>query len=823
MRAVCVGLIIGCALISELLITDVASATSEWQVARSEPALFNTSPFCPTYRQIVGVQGYAGKQELCLFGGQSLQVGTFFADGSAPRVAVMFPFDDVFRVVEGLCQGSAGCLYSPQKDVIVSKYPGGVIVFDRLTSRLHFSLETQSYIFDPSEPLYVFQESVGAIGLSRNGEWLVIEIKSKGIDLVNVYTHEKKRIVSPGTLYGFGRDPAEELAVSNEGNFVAVMGERAGFQLIEVTPLCEGMCEVVMGDVSAFIQNFNFASHPVFDEPGKQLSFYAASFRHGMRRVVVRQKGYVSQQVAYLALGDSFTSGEGETEDIRYRIGTNDPQERCHVSTRSYPFLLGGYLGLMLPVVQNVACAGAKIVDIVGSSSGYEGQGGRLGTSGRQLSMLEQGVIQTEALDTFQPGRIPQMDFLERYQPALVTVGVSGNDAGFMGKLKTCAMPDLCEWASDPKYRFATGQERHAMFVRLQQLYVHISKTTEGLVYAVGYPQIIDPNGVCDPVTTTLLTYAERVFMKEGITYLNQVIKAAIESVGGVYLDIEQSLEGRMLCSPGLSLGVNGLRIGDDIALHTSFSMLKVIGNESFHPTPLGHEMIAAHIIQNYGDLRLNHACSYCQQAVEPPLPSPYWGARGADSPRMQSVDMLEQDHLTSASSVLRIRLPAGSLKPLSKIVAEVHSAPQLVGELSTGIDGGLSIDIPVPTTISEGYHTLHLHALTNTLEEVDLYQTISYEVVSDVYLEQSHNLVTQELGGVSTLSQPLGSVLGIRSSGLSGAPVDNNVAHNSLTSTSEHPITTQYLLIGMLVLSGAGVALIVVRSRRKSTQDPGG
>lgn len=823
MKAVLAGLIIGCALISGLFVTASASAAGGWEVAVSEPASFNTSAFCPTSRQIVRVQGYAAKQELCMFGGQSLQFGTFFADGSAPRVAVMFPFDSMFRVVEGLCEGSAGCIYSPQRDVVVSKSSGGVVVFDRVTSRLHFSLETLTYAFDTAGPLYVFQESIGAISLSKNGEWMVIEVKNKGIDLVDINAHDKKRIMAPGVLYGFGRDPAEELAVSNDGKFVAIMGERAGFQLVEISSMCEGACEVVMGDASVFIPNFNFASHPVFDESGTHLSFYAASFGHGMRRVVLRQQGHALQEITYLALGDSFTSGEGEVEDAQYRLGTNDPHERCHLSMRSYPFLLGMHLGIHSSAVQSVACAGAKIVDIVGGSDNYEGQGGRLGRGGRQLLLAEQRIIKGEALDSFQPGRTLQVDFLERYYPSVVTIGIGGNDAGFMGKLKTCAMPDLCEWAADPKYRSATGQEIQDLFVRLQRLYVQIFETTQSLVYAVGYPQIIDPNGVCDPVTTTLLTYAERIFMREGIAHLNRVIKAAIESVGGVYLDIERSLEGRMLCSPEFSLGVNSLRTGDDVSLHTSLSMLKVIGNESFHPTPLGHEMIAAFITQNYGDLREVRSCADCQYASDPPpLPS-YWGIRAVGSLRTQSIDMLEDGHLTSASPVLQIRLPTGSLNPFTKAIAEVHSFPRFITETIVNADGSLSFDAPIPQDILEGYHTLHLYTITSALEVVDLYQTISYEIVSDVYSSQLNDRTDGAIRQPFISSAANASVLGAFSKKLFVAHSDSDSIHSPTDLTPKSPAMFVYGFIILLILSGVGAVLVVVRSQRKSTQDPGG
>lgn len=94
-------------------------------------------------------------------------------------------------------------------------------------------------------------------------------------------------------------------------------------------------------------------------------------------------------QLDYLAMGDSYSSGEGDTAAMgsHYRRGTNvpggvlHPREMCHVSDRSYPFLLQKWL---MPggTMQSVACSGAVAAqDYTGSEWGYKGQNSRLAKS----------------------------------------------------------------------------------------------------------------------------------------------------------------------------------------------------------------------------------------------------------------------------------------------------------------------------------------------------------------------------------------------------------------------------------------------------------
>lgn len=737
MKVGLIGLIVLCALISELVNGPVVLAQEEiWEVSESEPAIFNTSPYCPTYIQELHVEGFSSRQNVCVFDGEQVRVGTFFANGGEPRLAIMYPLDSEFHLVEDICRGMAGCVYSSSSDVLItryqsSSYSSGARIFRHFSERIRrtFSEATGkvAYVFDASIPDYVLL-SVGAVALSRNGDWAVVEEKNVGVNVIYLDDFTMKQVLRSGPLYGFGKDPRVELAISNNGNTVAVMGENAGFLVVRITSTCGGLsteeCPRVMPTTTAFAPTFRFAAHPLFDRGGGQLSFYVATGGQPNRRVVLRQPGYEVTHLRYLALGDSFSSGEGDTSDTFYQIGTNSGFDRCHVSIRSYPFIIGAHMNISNEDMKNVACAGAKITDVIGEDGFYQGQGKRLTDDAQRA--LKRG----SALNSFSPGWVHQESFVSRYQPEIVTLGIGGNDAGLMAKLKTCAMPGLCEWVATPKAREKTGNEIQRLFDRLTSAYRSLMSDSPGsLLYAVGYPQIVDPEGICDPVTSFLLDHEERIFVRQGISYLNQVIKRAAESVGVSYLDVEDSLQGQELCSSSiLSPAMNGLRLGNDIAPNKALPMLKLIGSETFHPTPEGHRLLGETIISKYGDLAQSHVCANCLIGPEPPPLPGYWvGEDRTSSLRQFAVNVISADHIDPGYPLVEIKVPPGTFEPGSSARIEIHSETSLLGEAVVDDNGGFSRKVTIPESTSEGFHSLHIYGTSYSHTTVDLYQTISY------------------------------------------------------------------------------------------------
>ncbi|MFY9228268.1 MAG: SGNH/GDSL hydrolase family protein [Candidatus Microsaccharimonas sp.] len=579
------------------------------------------------------------------------------------------------------------------------------------------------------------QLSIGAIGLSRNGQWAAIEIQQGSIAVVHIASGATKQIWSTGQQYGFGHDPDMELAVSNNGEYVAVMGENAGFLVIQNQPECGVVASIVMTaaqncpiapvQTDRFIPSFRFGSHPEFDDEGGSLQFLTASYTLPARFVVMRASGYEGgSRLSYLALGDSFVSGEGESNDAFYLEGTNDTYERCHVSRRSYPFLLSDSITQPKGLVRSVACSGAKIKDIVGDDTNYWGQANRLKVAAKTVS--NKLVMQTQALLGFQPGRIHQATFYSYTYPRKATIGIGGNDAGLMDKLKTCAMPGRCEWVKDATARYKTALEIERLYdsvLGLLRKLKNESPTTA--LRVVGYPLVIRPYGDCDPVTSTLFDSEERLFMDQGIRLLNDVLKRAAIASQVPFVDIQDSLLGYRLCEH-ISPAINSLRLGDDISPVPTLPSFLLIGAESFHPTPVGHQMIARAIDRVTADSSVPVSCSECGGSQL----SDYWtyGANVTEGESRYASDFLDNMTFSDAERDMKIEFGARSFLPNSSITVEVRSESNILGNFMADESGALGVSLRLPDGISEGYHTVHIRGTSFTHQSVDYYQVILYK-----------------------------------------------------------------------------------------------
>ncbi len=694
-------------------------------VVNSQSVSHSSDPVCPISYQRRAVEGFTSPQEVCLFEGRRMSAGMFFADGARARFAITYPLDLKLSVITGACFDMTGCYYAPEQDTLivrdqVTPMKKGVKIYrhfsDRISRKVDLIGTKVTYEFENQQPDYVLdQYGVGGMGMSQNGQWLAVEYPGTGIGLLNLNNFELKQIRHGGIPYGYGFDPTEEFAVSNDGRSVLVTGMNAGFSIIDVNPLCGNgtSCEIVVYTTNGFIDDFRYGTHPRFESNGGQLRLTYVNYSGVAKQVLLRTAGYTpSSDLAYVALGDSFSSGEGETDDSFYIESSGI----CHVSRRSYPYLIGAFMMIPLNQMRNSACSGARTADVL--------------RDGGQLSSVEES------------------------HPKILTVTIGGNDVGFSAKLKVCAMPGTCEWAKDGSQRYQVGLEMRQLFDTLVSTYRRLSESTPwAKVYAVGYPKIIAVNGMCDPVTSTLLDSQERQFIDEGVSYLNHVIKAASAAAKIFYIDVEESLIGRRLCDISyLPSAVNGLRIGDDIAPLKIFPMLKMIGRESFHPNPMGHELEALAIERKYGDLNQTHSCVECSSTI-PELPN-YWGSSGAER-QQKFVSFLKTIELSSSSKLI-IRVDPHSLEPGSQVKVEIHSKNKELGTATVDTEGGLQAEFSLPSGLEEGYHTVHLYGSVYDQQPVDLYEVVRYGAV-----EESVKKPTSE-EPLGLIAQNIASVLGV-------------------------------------------------------------
>ena len=853
MWRLCVGVIFCILLI--LLSSESATASSVWSwfdgdpvVSKNDRVSMSLHPTCPTYKVEISVKGIASPLEACMFSGATFELVTVFIGGTIPRAAIKYRSDESFRLVDSLCAGAYLCLYSAESDSLFVQRGGAAEVYRKVSQRLRREIDPITGevrdLFTASEPDYVIGngagtgQRIGSAAFSANGEWLVYEIKDFGIARLHISSGERRRLLVSSGEYGYGRDPLKELAASNNGTYVAVMGENTGSVLIEVTAACG---EVAIGGVTQFrdypvqwcrtrdiataglTNSFYYASRPRFGDTGGQLTFFTRSFTEGLRRIILQAPGHSSiPDIDYISLGDSFTSGEGETSDDYYIEGTNTHSEKCHLSRRAYPFLIGIYMNIPSAKVKSVACSGAKTVDIVSVGNSYFGQGERLRTV---FTENELAAVKGDTLESFLPGRIPQAAFINRYQPRIATIGIGGNDAGFMTKLKTCAMPGTCRWAQNPDLLAKTYHEIGSLEQVLVSIYTSLrAESPNTIFFAVGYPDIITLDDTCDSLTSLLLDKKERRFLQEGVSYINTVIRRSAKKAGIHYLDIEKSLFGARLCESNGVMAVNGLRAGDDISLVSQLPMLRMIGNETFHPTPYGHERIAKWIDDSYGDLR-TYSCVLCGSNAEGV--SEYWGVDTTSQETMgklQRVDFAEEKSITVTHDTLEMVFEQTSFLPHTPVEFRVNGSEDILAIALSDERGGLRTTLTFQQILNNGFYTLHATGLSFSALPTEYYQPITFgSVVAQMSMAKDTNTTpmlpvdknaTYTVTLNSIPSTPYSVVLGIQ----------DNSPHIPRGDASNEPNKDIGVLVG--VATGLAVMLLVIygyRQIKNTSQDEGG
>ena len=586
---------------------------------------------------------------------------------------------------------------------------------------------------------------VEGMSASQNGRWLAVELRERGILRIDTSTLERKRVSAKKYSYGMGILQTVEPAISNDGDSMALVGDNSGFvmyaglntcgddgtdQQLEFTiPMDAGsLCQEVSIDPNLFINNFHHASLPSFSPDSSELRLYASSTSGNKNYVVVSASDYSVAQMDYLALGDSFSSGEGEDNDGSYLPYTNTATEKCHLSGRSYPFLLADQLGLSMTGYTSVACSGATSGDIVlATSDPYKGQNGRLGN----LSDSERSLVQQLAMDEFIPGRIAQVEFVSKYNPKAITVGVGGNDVGLMDKLRGCLSNGVCMWAGDPVKREQTAMEIKDLYPKLISLYNNLLKSSPGsYIYAVGYPQVISATGQCDNLLGSLLASEERTYMREVISYMNEVIEASALSAGIGYIDIENAYGEGVLCGSDKDSLMNGLVWGDDIAPVDFLKDFKALGNESFHPKPSAHKLVADLIYGLRPNMTSQAFCvngkSYCPSLSQAPNYGAYWsqGSSGESLAKTTSTSsMIKPAQYTEY--VREIDLSSGTFSPDSTVDISIYSNKVDLGSFTTNSDGSFNTSFEIPKNIEYGYHTLFVSGKSPSGEAVEYYQLL--------------------------------------------------------------------------------------------------
>ena len=676
---------------------------------------------------------------------------------------------------------------SPESDDVIY---GSVVWRDLLSHlTLHESVGIRYYVpHDPYENMTQDDQgniySVGTSSVSHNGKWQVLNIAEIGLVRVDMTNMSFTRVAAWTNSYAL-------TAISNDGKYIASVPfssyqhpaiytiascgqsatqmQRSWYNDVSSQNLCEAT-DLYQPVSSALGKSFTSGYWPDFSDDGGQLKMLASPSSGGNRGVVISAAGYAQTRLDYLALGDSYSSGEGDTERDRatgkkyYRDYTNyeeivgvQPREKCHISTRSYPYILAKGMALGNPMSdmttkwQTVACSGAQKNDVTNTSSSYKGQGKGGGEGGKpRLEGYDAASLKSTAFNEFIPGRNAQIEFVKKYKPKVITLTMGGNDVGFGDKIDSCVKAiSSCEFTKQ-SYRQKLKNELRDMYGDLTALYQQLYDASDGQskIYVLGYPQFIsdDPDATCS--NTFNLNADERKMIYSSVEYFNNVIEQAAKRVGVKYVDIENALGNRKLCENAGAYvtaitGVLGWNGNDQ--------------QESFHPNADGHEAIASAIKLAVNNQSLQ-TYNWCQSpivniklcpdfsATQDTIPTPSNGYFDEGTPTTTKLKKQQAVDPTVKKTVLvDLKLDKYSGRPGTNFTATLHSDPIELGSLPVDSDGSIDTQITIPGTVPAGFHTLILSGETYSGEPIEYYQSVLVVSSDSADLDENGTPDTQQ------------------------------------------------------------------------------
>ena len=556
--------------------------------------------------------------------------------------------------------------------------------------------------------LFVRPES---ISFSSNGKWMVVDSQSVAMLRVNLETYQITPFKSP-YIYNLGQAPLPNTAITDDGKYAATTSRAIDLTIIDVDscqtspstfltyPSCSSKDHGPF--VNSKIPGGLGASRLRFID-NRLLTFYASYTPTATTRQLAKYRlvpaGDTQTSVDYMALGDSFTSGEGAYD---YFAETDTDENMCHLSRSSYPYLIGQQLGLNS--YNSVACSGAKIENI----SQY---------------VQKENIPSPNNMGDLLPGYKRQIQYIKKYQPNVVTVGIGGNDIGFGSKMRACLSVGTCFRFFEDRLEIA--REINSKFSQLSDTYAQIKadRSSGTKIFVFGYPHIAKSNGNC--AVNVRLDNEEVAFSNLMIDYLNNVVNLASNRAGVRYIDISDALQGHKLCETVSSdAAINGVTFGDNGP--TGFGP---IGNEGFHPNKLGHQLYKAKILEqtrNFTQSMPLPDATINLPTEDLSFPILQVPSSGRQVNVVQPDENLTQNEIyKDKEQTLQAQSTQHSLKANTQYRAELHSEPTNLGTYTTNSEGDLSGTFTIPADIETGYHTLHIYGTNLNDEPVDIYKAV--------------------------------------------------------------------------------------------------
>lgn len=590
--------------------------------------------------------------------------------------------------------------------------------------------------------------NAGDISYSANGRWMYLNVQTVGQLRINT---------SDFSVFSFGSGVTPSYAfftaLSNSGNTAVTDSYDQGLKLYDLT-----QCEGEKSDYGSrncasrdLTQEVREAIIKTLPDPSK-FSWWAPSeikfSTESQIRLFVRY-GYDGQDktaffnletdagqtaTRYLALGDSFSSGEGAGN---YYEATNfwadeNNYNLCHQSRVAYSELLNKYLSP--DFYDSVACSGAVMQDVVYNAD--------------DATYVQYGPPQTKSPDnvgslieytkrTNRPGYIPQLSLIQANSPTISTISIGGNNIGFKDIIIACATQAAC---------YSTEAERRSLASLIDQRISELASTYKTVkenlsgsnpkLYVIGYPRLFNADNLCGD----FMSGQERQFANALVDYLNAAIKIAADQAGVRYVNTGDAFydyeteEDHRLCGNSFP-AANGILA--DVKNASDTQHLVDYLRSSYHPNALGNALLAKRIRQLTNDFNLAMPSVVSRSSV--PDNALYRNLVGSDRTDEENDVTSILDGGTTAvltySNFIGLNLNLGSMAlPVltGHVTVQLHSDPITLGTLPVGSDGVISGSFAIPEGIQPGMHEVHV-----------LYTDIAgqnHDLIKHVYIIASMN-----------------------------------------------------------------------------------
>lgn len=433
--------------------------------------------------------------------------------------------------------------------------------------------------------------------------------------------------------------------------------------------------------------------------------------------------------VTYVALGDSYSAGQGA---LQYFAGTDGPQDFCHRSMRAYSQVLAQFYAIPPQNMHFYACSGAQTFNIFNANpppAGYWQGYDAIPPAGEPPQITNPGVDQTASL---------------------VTISISGNDAGFVPELTACIeqaaaanvgnvlLTPVLAWlgvnvfnpscVDSPSFVDAAN----AAIDKVPSLLVNSSGTgtyqellkatspTDTSIVVADYPHLFADTFAeqnCSALSP-LITPADEQFFNQAADRLDTNIQNAAARAGVNFVDVRPAFSGHGACSNG-GAWINGLNLQSGSGQPCTWAVLGLCLwsglpiAASFHPSPNGQALGYAASIEAY----INAATSLTPEGFpKNPPPDPQADPSAAATTTATTapaiaINTLGVQPVTSGTADCTgtfqagqtLTVAGGAFAPGAAVSLYVTSpglgdtGAQQVGSVTADADGNVSATIRIP------------------------------------------------------------------------------------------------------------------------------